>query len=290
MRVVELSEVQSWTGSGKGRYNEDFALVLPEEGILVLVDGATGLTKTNICPNMSDASWYSRRLTGECARSMRDLPMGQALMQAGQRTSGKFLALPGADSLQRIDMPNGSLSAMRWTDEVVEVAMLGDCTAVVGMRDGTSCVLHDATLDALDDLNYERMYRYAMDNGVTMAQARVALNDRFIENRLKMNQESGYWAADISCAGFGHELVQSFAVADVSYLFACSDGFANAVNMGVVQSVEELAHRAAQGEGERIGQLLRDAEQEDAQCLRVHRSKTSDDATYAVIRFGEWLA
>ena len=285
MLDVRLSEVRSWTGSGEGRHNEDFAFVCVDDRVLVLVDGATGLTKANICKDTSDASWYSRRLTEECVVRMKETSLNNALAQAARRTANKYMALPGADALRKIDMPNGSLAAMRWTDDELEVAMLGDCTAVVGMRDGSSCVLHDATLDALDNQNYERMYRYATENNATMAQARVALNDHFIENRLKMNQKDGYWAADISCDGFGHESISSFPAGDVSYVFACSDGFANAVAMGVVPSMEELANRTAQGEGERLGEALRNAEQEDSQCLRVHRSKTSDDATYAIVHF-----
>ena len=184
-------------------------------------------------------------------------------------------------SLDEVEAAVGVL--LRWTGDDMEVCMLGDCTAAVVLRDGTVQVVHDATLDKLDRQNYERMYRYARDNGTTMAQARRALNDRFIENRLKMNEPGGYWAADVTCRGFGHELVRRFPLGEVAGAFMCSDGYAAAVEMGVVHGAGELALAVLAGEGPRIGDELRAAEREDEGLWRVHRSKVSDDATYVAV-------
>jgi hypothetical protein len=144
--------------------------------------------------------------------------------------------------------------------------------------------VNDATLDALDQQNYERMYRYATEHGTSMKEARVAVNDKFIMNRLKMNEPGGYWAADVTCRGFGHETVAEFALRDVRYAFACSDGYAAAVSMGVVSSAQNMGDAVARGEGPELGELLRVAERQDSGCWRVHRSKISDDATYVLVR------
>lgn len=252
---------------------------------VVLVDGATGLTKAHVTQEPSDAAWYAGKLARGTARYVgQGMDTRQALGRAGRDVAREFYALPGADGLERIDLPNGSVAALRWDDEVLEVCMLGDCYAVVDLAEGP-CLVHDDTLDKLDDLNYERMYAYATERGVSMRQARRDLNPRFVENRLKMNQPDGYWAADVTCAGFGHETVRTFERAGVRSAFVCSDGFAAAVAMGVCGSVEALAQDVAAGNGIRAGELLREAEGEDADCLRVHRSKTSDDATYACVLF-----
>lgn len=282
-------ETHSWVGSGEGRINEDYALVSPEGRCAVLVDGATGLTKANVVAGESDASWFARNLCEELVERLGDASIStvEALVAAGQAVAQAYRRFPGADELKRIDEPNGSLVILRWTDATVEVTLLGDGTAGVVLRDGTAHALHDDTLTKLDNENYERMYAFATERGTTMAQARRALNPRFIENRLKMNEPGGYWAADISCRGMEHAQSFTFDAGDIKALLACSDGYAAAVDMGVAASAEQLALRVAAGEGVALGEELRAAEHADADCWRVHRSKTSDDATYALVRFAQ---
>lgn len=280
-------ETGTWTGSGEGRRNEDFALVSPAGRCAVLVDGATGLTKVNLVPGESDAAWYARTLTQHLLARLADPTVSttDALVAAGTAAAEAYRLYPGATELSRIDEPNGSLAVVRWDDTTLEVSMLGDCTAAVTLRDGRVHAIHDDTLTKLDDENYARMYAYATAHDTTMAIARRALNDRFIENRLKMNEPDGYWAADISCRGMDHALTYTFPLADVASVCACSDGYADAVTMEVCGTVAELAARVAAGEGAQVADELRRAETADAGCWRHHRSKTSDDATYFQLWF-----
>lgn len=282
-----FSETRTWAGSGAGRINEDYAVLDAGAGHAVLVDGATGLTKANLVAGESDASWFARELATRTAELLADSETrtAEALAQAGKDVAADYLQLPGALTLKREDLPNGSVAILRWSSTQLEVSMLGDCTAVVLLRDGSDVVVHDAALDALDQQNYARMYRYAKRNHQTMAEARRAVNNHFIANRLKMNEPGGYWAADIICRGYGHELVRRFPLEEVAGVFACSDGFIAAVDMGVCADAPTVARRVLAGGGEQLADALRDAEQDDAGCLRVHRSKTSDDATYVAISF-----
>lgn len=283
---MPTSETRTWTGSGVGRFNEDYASICLDEGCAVLVDGATGLTKVNLVPGESDAAWYARHLANSLVGQLSDpsCPTVDAYVRAGNDVAEAYRRFDGAMDLARIDEPNGSVASLRWQGERVEVSLLGDCTAVALMRDGIATVLQDDTLTKLDEENYARMFAYATEHDTTMAEARKALNPRFIENRLKMNEPGGYWAADISCRGMAQVQSWYFAYDDVAALFACSDGYAAAVDMGVVADAGGLASRVASGEGQSLGEALREAEQEDAGCWRVHRSKTSDDATYVLIR------
>lgn len=282
-------ETQTWAGSGEGRVNEDYALVDAGACCAVLVDGATGLTKVNLVAGTSDAAWYVRRLCEALSQTMATtgLALAEALPVAGRLAADDYRLFPGADALARIDDPNGSLAALDWRDGRLTVAMLGDCTAVVSLVDGSHVVLHDDTLTQLDEQNYRRMLAYAQSHDTTMKRARVALNPRFIENRLKMNQPGGYWAADVSCDGMTHAQLSTYPLAAVRSVFSCSDGYAAAVDMGVVPDAAQLASRVEAGEGRMVGQLLREAEQADEGCWRVPRSKTSDDATYLFVCFDD---
>ena len=286
---MSTSEINSWPGSGQGRVNEDYALADMQTACALLIDGATGLTKCNLVEGTSDAAWYAKHLASSAIAELGnpDTSIARALEVAGKAIAESYLALPGGHDLERIDYPNGSLAVFRWQGDHVEMGTLGDCVLVALMRDGTAVELFDPTLPALDQQNYERMARYAQENDATMAQARRALNPRFIENRLKMNEPGGYWAADITCRGMSHVTVRTLPASEVACLFACSDGFAAAVEMEVASSHEELARRVARGEGTRIGELLRAAEQADADLLIHHRSKISDDATYLLIHLDE---
>lgn len=281
-------ETHTWTGSGEGRYNEDYAAVDGEHGCAVVVDGATGLTKINLVAGESDAAWYARNLAlGLCdllPRYFED--PRQALLRAGESVARAYRRFEGAKELQRIDQPNGSVAAFVWDDARVKLVLLGDCTAAVQHRDGEVVAFHDDTLTRLDNQNYQRMLSYAQSHGASMAEARRALNDRFIENRLKMNQPGGYWAADISCDGMLHADVLEFDARDVVAVFACSDGYAAAQDMGVMSDASELARHVMAGEGVALGELLRAAEHADQGCWQVPRSKTSDDATFLFAELG----
>lgn len=289
MRRTVFAETRTWPGSGEGRVNEDYAIVEPDRGCAVLVDGATGLTKANLVEGESDAAWYARELCRTTVALLADptVSTAEALSRAGAQVAASYLALPGAEELRREDLPNGSVAVLRWSGGTMEVTMLGDCTAAVALADGSVRVVHDPTLDELDRQNYERMYAYAAQNQTTMAAARKAMNPHFIRNRLLMNEEGGYWAADVTCRGFGHELRRMFDLANVVGVFACSDGYASATEMGVAGDAAELTRRTIAGEGPSVAGALRAAELADAGCWRVHRSKTSDDATYVALAFAE---
>lgn len=281
-------ETNTWTGSGEGRFNEDFALVVPEQGCAALVDGATGLTKVNLVAGESDAAWYARHLAHALAHELAcpGSSVADAYHAAGAQVAEQYRHFPGATELARIDEPNGSVATLTWDDDKVTLGLLGDCTAVVTFSDGRRTTYHDDTLTQLDEENYQRMLAWATEHDATMAQARRALNDRFIENRLKMNEPGGYDAADISCRGMRNVQTFSFSASEVRSVLACTDGYAAAVDMGVVPDGAALAMRVESGEGFAVGEELRAAEQADAGCWRVPRSKTSDDATYFLVVFG----
>ncbi len=280
-------ETLTWTGSGAGRCNEDYALAARELRCAVLVDGATGLTKAHVTSDESDAAWFARSLARQLVTqlSAEGRSPADAFLAAGRVVACAYRSFPGADELERIDQPNGSVAALRWQAGTLEVCLLGDCTAIVVTRDGSCVVLHDDTLTRLDEENYARMFAYATRQRTTMAEARRALNDRFVENRLKMNEPDGYWAADISCRGMAQVTTETFSLAEVRAAVICSDGYANAVDMGVVADPGELARRVCAGEGALLGEELRGAERKDAGCWRTPRSKTSDDATYLCVSF-----
>lgn len=281
-----FAQTRSWVGSGLGRQNEDYACVDVEARCAVLVDGATGLTGINLVEGQSDAAWYARSLATEAFRRMvgdAELSGSAALGLSGHEVAESYLSLTGSRELTAADRPNGSAAVLRWDDESVEVTMLGDCTAVVLLANGEASVVHDGTLDALDQANYRLMHQYAVSEGTTMAEARRALNDCFVSNRLLLNEKGGYWAADVSCRGFGHELVRSYPTNEVSDVLLCSDGFVAAVEMGVVSGLAELARIVADGGGEELGRALRAAEQKDSGLWRHPRSKISDDATYVLV-------
>ena len=285
-RMIHV-EARTWPGSGDGRCNEDSARIDLESGCGVLVDGATGLSKSHLTEMASDAAWYAQTLVKETLSELADQgqAIGAALLAAGTRVARAYMSLPGAERAERIDYPNGSLAAVRWNADRLELASLGDASSVVVMKGGAHIVLHDSTLDALDKINYERMFRHAKEHGTSMREARKVLNDRFVEHRLLMNERDGYWAVDVTCRGYGHEWCLEVPRSQVQCVVMCSDGFAAAVDMGVVANLAELADVVMAGDGERLGGDLRSAELEDKECWRVHRSKTSDDATYAAVWF-----
>ena len=97
-------ETHTWTGSGVGRVNEDYALFDERLGCAVLVDGATGLTKANIVPGTSDAAWYARTLSERLLVHLADpkTTMTDAFVAAGREAAEAFRTIPGAEKLARM--------------------------------------------------------------------------------------------------------------------------------------------------------------------------------------------
>lgn len=287
--------IETCTSMGTTRYgaNEDFAFTSQMEGCAAVLDGASGLTGKLLTGFPSDSAWFSSRLGLNLQASFQGKDVGilEALEAAGKRTAMDYTNVTSGKPVAREDEPSATLALVKWHASsgsgVLEAAVLGDCACVVHRRDGMAEVLEDDHLSRLDGQAIDRLTSLMRDGGLPFAEARERINDKLIENRLLRNRKGGYWIADISCEGYSHAVTKAMSLSDVQGVFLCTDGYANAVNMGVCSDIADLADKVRQGHGRAILDALREREAADSEMTSHPRFKISDDATYVYLQMGD---
>lgn len=283
--------IETCTSMGTTKYgaNEDYAFASQFESCAGVLDGASGLTGRVLTGYPSDSAWFSYRL-GTNLRGLLhrdDLGILEALRDAGDLTANEYKSITANESVAREDEPSAALAIVKWgcscDEDVLEAAVLGDCLCVVDRKDGSTEILKDNLLSGFDNQAIDLLGKYIHDEGLSFKEAREKINDMLIENRLLRNREDGYWIADISCMGYPHAEIRRESLSNIQGIFLCSDGFANAVSMGVCSNLNELANEVKQGRGQEILNALRKAESSDSEIVEHPRFKKSDDATFVYV-------
>jgi hypothetical protein len=105
------------TAAGKGRINEDLAIVYERDGCtdLVLMDGATPLTGERCVPaGASDPAWFVRRFAADLGHVLRtDVDQETLVLDALARTRAAYRAAGGSAGVAPYAWPIATLSWVR---------------------------------------------------------------------------------------------------------------------------------------------------------------------------------
>lgn len=282
---------ESYTNMGTTQYgtNEDFFFASQTEGFAAVLDGASGLTGKQLTGFSSDSAWFSSQLGSNLRTTLQDknIEILKALDKAGKLTAKDYVNITGGKSIAREDEPSATLAFVRWErssdSPILEAAVLGDCTCVLHYCDGTADILEDNHLAKFSKRAIDRLNSLMRDEGLSTADAREKVNDTLIEIRLLRNRGGGYWVADISCEGYSHAVTKAVSLDDVQGIFLCTDGYANAIKMGLCTDVLDLANQVRRGHGRTLLKALRKREALDSDMAQHPRFKIHDDATYIYI-------
>lgn len=279
-------------GYSDGR-SEDAYFASDDGCLLVVIDGATGLGNPGRTDRGTYAAWFSSKLAEEIATEYSKADGGFDLMgaiaKAGKRVSREFHEMSLGTEAHPADGPSAALAAAyadRKRGMLVCVA-LGDCDVIVKRSDGGCSVVTQPNLRALDAESIH-MLAERMRKGSDHASAVAAMTPRLVEVRCKRNQLGGYWIADVEepCTGYSNMVLRTMPLDDVDGVVVCSDGFENAINMGVCRDAKALVDACLEPGGcERVLEELRHAEDADAECAKVPRFKRHDDATAITATF-----
>jgi Protein phosphatase 2C len=100
----------------------------------------------------------------------------------------------------------------------IEVAVLGDCTAVVELTDGRRVTLHDPAVPRAD----------AQCAGLPPAERAEC----HLRNRRRMNTPGGYWIFATDPAAAEHVRTARLPPERIAAVLLCTDGFAAGVDLG----------------------------------------------------------
>ena len=257
-------------------HNED--AVFAGDGLLIVMDGASGLNGIHLTSEPTDARWLAQTTVALLAEKLADpqLPINAALTEtAGELRQGlRGFGYTG----DAADYPSGSVMIARQLGSDVELFSLGDCTALVQFSDGRLTCFHDDAVTRLDTAVLERAQALAGERGYTLAQALPEMRPMLVANRAKRNTPGGYWIFEPSGVGIPHGQRWVFPQAEVRALAMMSDGFYDFAQMRGGPSHQQLMDMLAVTPAEKLVDDLFAALEADSLRELLPRFKPRDDA------------
>jgi hypothetical protein len=173
--------------------------VLCRDGFLGVADGATPLIAT-----WPDAGAFAALALAELARS--------AGIAAGRDMWSAAMVAAARRSSARAPVVSCSVAVVRAVGRVTELAVLGDCTAIVETSTGKRAQVHDDTPRRLD--------------AAVARSAPAGRQAALLHNRQAMNSPGGYWIFSTDPAAAEHVRVARLATDAVRTVLLFTDGVA----------------------------------------------------------------
>ncbi|MBB4686669.1 protein phosphatase 2C domain-containing protein [Amycolatopsis jiangsuensis] len=252
MAEISIAERAGVGADGRPRPSEDYVVVL-ERAVLVL-DGATSPS-----PELPSGGWYAGLLVRQLADELRARPredLGVALADAISSVAREHRLVPGRS-------PSSTVSMLRWDESEVEALVLADSPVVGFGRFGTDAVSDDRLLSLRDD-------------GLLQTGADV---------RRRRNAEGGFWVAEAEPAAAYKAVRRVWPRADVDAVLIATDGVSIGVDEYRLFDWPEVLRRARNAGPDAVLDAVREAEVQDAGCVRWPRAKRHDDQVLVLAEF-----
>jgi hypothetical protein len=267
---------------------------------IVVVDGASGLSRQSVTGWASDAQWFSHRLAALIGEELTCEPflLAPAVRHALFRLRLEFEeALGSPPAVARpdrspADLPSASVAIARLTPTDLEFFSLGDCTTLIGHTDGAVESVHDMSVTRLDAAVISRMVQLAHANGTSVRAAREMVGEELRAHRMLMNQDrDGYWIADLTGVGVDHATTLRRRIDEIRDVALMTDGFAAACDIlrlvdGPRPFLEALRTDGADMLGTQIVHTL----DSDPDYERFPRLKHRDDMAVVHATVSAWVA
>lgn len=273
--------------SGPGP-NEDTAGAAGDarRGAAWVIDGCTDVAGRTFVPGEpSDAAWYARTLEAAFADLWQGPPAAVA-RAAIDRASAAWSSAVGTADVPRHGLPSAAAVWASWSGDLLTVAGLGDCTAILRPDGGAARSLGRQGITA-SEVALNAAVKRLQDTGVDdPAARRSALTDRLQTARARMNTPGGYWIFSVDPAAADHLDVVETRLEGAGHVLLASDGFWRLVDPYGVLTADALMDAVVARGPAAVLADLRALEAEDAACVRFPRLKVRDDATAVLLRYG----
>jgi hypothetical protein len=238
-----------------------------------IVDGATGISGSNVTNEASDAAWLAGQLHNQLTvqGDAPDLPTLEASVAAAfdpfaARLDGGDHLAPSACLGLVTAGPGGHLRG----------ALLGDVTILLPIN-GQIERWTDERAKPFERLTFATL---GEDLGAAISDT---TRRQIMSNREKMNHDGGYWVVQPLRPWAKNALSFEARVDPGAMIVLASDGFMRLVDLFGAYSDESLHAALAGGGGEALMQELRERENRP-DSMRLHRRvKIHDDATFIVV-------
>ncbi|WP_068425735.1 protein phosphatase 2C domain-containing protein [Janibacter terrae] len=265
-----LVTVRAATLAGGEKNQDRFAY---GDGWAFVLDGASSFGTTQ--PE-HDGAWYAERLKNKLVDELTARPVDATTDIVSKAIENASAAHDDPESC-----PTSTLAIARWTNEVVEVYVLGDSTAALIHSEQESAVTDSRLAAIAPDLRTEYRSRLADGHGFD-SQHRALLQQLQSRQEAARNQGGGYWIAGAEPGAAHHAIGDRLPLSKIEAIVLATDGAASALEYGTVDSWAAFARSDLRP----LLEALHEAEESDQQAITWPRSKAHDDKTLLVIDFG----
>lgn len=276
---------------GGDKENEDAYAINEKTGVYAAIDGATGL------------GGISGKTAAQCVKvSLENLSSTHSLIDAVKIANNKLneetlsqLDITTIEELPKEERSSCGVAAVRLGKNQLEYVHAGDCMIFIQY---TNNEIQHVTYDHLAKLDAQSIsqYREALANRIhsqdtsseqatlAMREAREEILPFLIENRRKLNTDSGYGIIDGSNDALNYLSHGQIPLQDAKKVLIVSDGLQLPMNKATgISSWEETAVYAFENGLTALKEEVLRLETSDIACMIYPRLKFSDDKTGILI-------
>lgn len=271
------------------KYNEDTVGFTKTSAFII--DGASGLTRTNVTNSENDVYWYITQWKEVLKTNLdADKNLKEILKDSIKIIRSRFYSIADKEKVNALDYPSAAIAIVRLRNNNIEYFILGDCSIVLKHVDGKVYYLKDDRVTKLDNLvikNIIEEYQNNMNEDKIFKGFSEKTLDMLRENRLKKNTDTGYWILEFDEKAIDEGIYGSFPATDSVGAVLMSDGFSAAIDNYRLIDVNSIFDYVKIYGLEKIYNSIKDIEEDDIDCIKYPRLKKSDDCSAIHMEIGE---
>lgn len=250
-----------------------------------VMDGSTGVTDHQFSEEKSDGLWFVQRMNDRLSTRMNDSsPLSDIVHGCIDDVATEYAELTANADVEKAAQPSGTIAIARWTDEMLEYFILGDCNMIVTRSSGETTAILGEGPQCLDRMSIERLQELMHEQDYTYEAAREEVRTLVKDHRQIKNTEGGYWILGFSPEAVSHAMTGTISLADIETVHLFSDGFKPLVTTFDLFVDWAAATEYLQTNGsDRAVRLLRAVEASDPQCETYPRLKPHDDVVLVTL-------
>ena len=253
----------------KGDWGED-RLFIRNDAVGV-IDGSSPIMVTSIEGYHSQAEWLADNLSIGLQED-KELPL-PFVCRVVTDTLSKSEELQNLN-LSKENLPCATFAGISYFNGRVSVFVLGDCSVVFEMKDGTFEVLTDKRIKKFSEKTKEAR-RLALESGEDVSKA---VKTQMTANREAMNTEDGFWTVGLHGKYWYEFLCEKYLTSELKRCLIMSDGFERVFTEGLLSYHDVLSERVSLASA--VGSL-----RTWEGSSRSSEIKRSDDASAILVEF-----
>jgi hypothetical protein len=256
-----------------------------------IIDGASGLTRTNVTNSENDVYWYVNQWKEILEANLDTDKSLKDIMKDGLKIiKARFQYLVSKKKVNPLNYPSAAIAVAKIIDNYIEYFILGDCSIILKKNDGEVCYFKDDRVTEFDDQviknimeeNKKNLDQHKVFKGFSQKSLEMLRN-----NRLKKNTDTGYWILEFDERAIDKGLYGSVFIDDSIKVILMSDGFSLSIdNYGLMDEYTLFDYVKDYGL-EKIYKIIRTIEKDDMDCIKYPRLRKSDDCSAVYMDIGK---